>query len=305
MNGKSFSCFLKTVVLVKKTRKELLSSLQLSFEVFGHLDAITLSRWANGATIPSLYKQILVAVCSDCLEQYINECEDTKITVSSKKNFKDLVKRLDSTYFQWFTPLYQKKNIYLQESNGGRGHKCLEPYIHKSDFLSRMFENSTSSNKPISTKALYISGEPESNASSAILFTHDVNRVLERIGVEFEEKLGGNALLVMLNLFDSSKSYETLYGLLGNYIIQEKKVPEFLFATALGKEGVFWMDTIGAKKIYTFENLIAGENFYLYYIEDFYTILAIPEYLQLIRNYKMAFQSRIINPEYITFPLAE
>ncbi len=53
------------------SRSEVIAKLQLfSFNDFCGTDHITLSRWLNGRTTPSLYKQILIAIC---LEQNVGQ----------------------------------------------------------------------------------------------------------------------------------------------------------------------------------------------------------------------------------------
>lgn len=84
--------------------KSIIARLQLFSNVFEKLDSVTLSRWVNNHTVPSLEKQLLVFQCFETkLYPYLQYASLPSISRTSTKVYESVFDSLESSYHSILT----------------------------------------------------------------------------------------------------------------------------------------------------------------------------------------------------------
>ncbi|WP_039988191.1 hypothetical protein [Vibrio owensii] len=282
----NFSWFLKEIVFSKVSRKELLVSLQLSHPEFHGLDAITLSRWANNITKPSLYKQLLLAKSSDSLKEFIEKCEEPKVTHATNRVYGNFIRRLDDPYFKVLLPSNADDKVYYFNGNNFSG----EP-IHKSRSFRLQFDDVLNEtlrkrNKSLNYEIFYTSTNKGKDATSFITFTRDVLKVFSSLSISTVDSPDvdfDKACLITLSFYKSKENYSLLTGLLLNHALEHYRSLETVFLVIRGREGMEWWEHIGAEY---FSTLLISEdigNCYIYKV-DFYKVFGNPLMFKFLKD---------------------
>ncbi|WP_373408796.1 hypothetical protein, partial [Vibrio jasicida] len=100
-----FSRYLKGKLSnLKLSSKSLIAKLQLFSDEFEKLDSVTLSRWLNGRTIPSLERQILVLRCLELkLHPYLECISLPSVPRSFTKVYEEVFDNIASSYHSILT----------------------------------------------------------------------------------------------------------------------------------------------------------------------------------------------------------
>ncbi|NVH48432.1 hypothetical protein [Photobacterium damselae] len=121
----SFKHFISPKIIKSQlSRKDCIAKLNIYHSEFKNLDSVTLSRWLNGRTVPSLYKQILL--CNffeynlmDFIKnkhfQVLNEGKKTsEIYLNEMNNIQSSIANISYVYSRDSIPTYQL-NIYTKD----------------------------------------------------------------------------------------------------------------------------------------------------------------------------------------------
>lgn len=113
MSGSSFGRYLKSKIK-NKSRVHLLNELSNAYADFFQLDSVTLSRWINEKTVPSVHKQLLICnYFGDNIYEFIQKY--LALNVRSSKN----LERIKSNFYKEIEPTYNA-DIYSNILNEKR-----------------------------------------------------------------------------------------------------------------------------------------------------------------------------------------
>ncbi len=105
--------FFKNVVFSKYSRSELIDTLTRKYDNFIGLDPVTLSRWSKGITTPSLQRQILVAYCTDSINEFVHYYSSPKLPSYLMQTYQSYVEQFDDTYFSLAKDISVQDLFYL------------------------------------------------------------------------------------------------------------------------------------------------------------------------------------------------
>ncbi len=215
----SFDSFLKEIVLKKHSRSELLVILHLYSEKFLGLDSITLSRWVNGATKPSSFKQLLIADACHCLNEYLSQCEIPSIPICQEKKYKTFMSLIDGYYH--FLSKNTNESFWIKNMTYAKSKSLYWHYLNKlsEDNAILKFDKRKPS---VKVNIVYSAATECSAASSFIclieqpsLFIEIINKLPLKINIDSSD----GVIFITLSYFKSSVDFECLIGLLSNYVI--------------------------------------------------------------------------------------
>lgn len=279
-----FDNFLQHKILINLSKKELLIKLQLEHEEFRSLDSITLNRWIKGSSKTSLHKQLLIAHSCQCLSEYIDAFEETKISAPDERVLSNFLNRLDSPYHQILAYENQEYLFYHQGKNA-----AVYPYVKrfsdKITALKSIIEQVSDSNDSVNAKLFAIGEKGDVGIESFIWIVHGFNAHLDCIGFA---KNGRNysknsCIALMLSYFRSSEHFFLLCGFLINLIVEHYPNKKKMIIVSRGREGLMLSETLGGQAIYSLPDAKFG-NLYIHEF-DFLQLLANPIILNITKRY--------------------
>ncbi|MGI9948054.1 hypothetical protein [Vibrio hyugaensis] len=261
-----FMSFLNEKILKQMPRSELMIKLQLKYDEFAGLDAITLSRWSNGVTKPSLYRQLLIAHCVGCLDEYFERCDVPKVPKINEVQFRQYTSQFDSSYHQIKTQSIDSKVKYLKSTN--KTTRRLYEYTFNIPSITEVVEHLDKQNITFDVETFYI--ESSEDIESCVYFHEYCEGIIEKFGVE--EKINelnidiDNLLFFGLTYFRSSVHCEVLLGLALNRLIHSYfNIPDTLLV-ARGSTSMRFLEELGANLVHSRQQVKGLGNMYIYHI---------------------------------------
>ncbi|WP_394126327.1 hypothetical protein [Vibrio hepatarius] len=280
-----FSDFLKKVILANTSRRELLTGLQLKYVEFNGLDEITLSRWVNGNTSPSLYRQLLIADFVDEMPFYLDSCMTPMPSGKAIRQFEQYSEQFDSVYHRIRNPNCGDSLYFLREENT----KCryLFSYVFQFSTLKALQEKLDMAGIGIELNVFYIG---QKNCAESCLFFHDsAGEVLSTAGVDFDAR---NSVLFGVSFFKNSDHCEIISSFAFNHLLRNFFDRKKIIFTVRGSAGMQYFEKIGGELIASKKNHELG-NLYLYSFETeklFSNVIVLTLIKQHNRSYKKYFE---------------
>lgn len=262
-----FSDFLNQVIAKKMSRKELLVALHLNHHEFQGIDAITLSRWANNVTKPSLFKQLLVADTAGVLEEYLRLCDIPKMTKAMEEQVRQYTEQFESDYHYIQSPQVEKR-IRFKE---GVSSDCrsLFKYIYRFEIFRGLSKSLDLLGVTNNVKIFYIGDTSESE--SCIFFYEKFDEIFKVLGVG-DDKLPhsistNNSLFFGMAYFKNRQQFEYLFGLTFNYIIKNYFNRNYAYFTVRGIRSMRFFEALGSNLVYSYSEDSKLGNIYIYQID--------------------------------------
>ncbi len=192
----------------KLSRRDFIAKLQMyDYRNFSGLDAITLSRWLNGKTTPSMYKQMIIAKCLDVdIIDFVLNVDSKKLKYSNKISdlVANFVKLLD-----YVNPIlsYHKleinTKIYVENVDFNNHYGELGHFYENVDSLRKFTQDLYSLNNAISYTTLR-------------LLNSDNSLIGHWIGIEPMENLIGLSSFAKLSKKELEEGYLIHIGFFRN-----------------------------------------------------------------------------------------
>jgi hypothetical protein len=289
----SFNHFLDSVLKSKFTRSQLLVKLQLEYTEFSGLDAITLSRWTNGVTQPSLYKQLLIAHAVDCLDTYLSQCRAPAVPKVMENHFAKYTSQFSQPYHLIWSPRDQE--VIRFKSGLAKELREIYQYILKIDILSDLSNHLDSINSGHKVNVFYVGGEH--NAESCIYFHDQVLESFKSINInseKIEQMDVSNVLSFGLAYFKSALHCEILLGLSLNYVIRHHFNRDNVLFTARGRASMDFFESIGAQLYASAPEKNNLGNIYIYHMA-LKKVCGNPKFFNLIKKYQGLYDQVILS----------
>ncbi|HIF9317014.1 hypothetical protein [Photobacterium damselae] len=250
----SFEAYLQDKLFnVGFVRNKLIDDLSFLYKEFQSLDHITLSRWVNGNTEPSILKQLLV--CNyfndsilDYYSNHFNKLTTSKILNAKKRKF------FIETGSRYSNDIYQidnKFHCFLEKSNLER-NKALFSGVYKRFAISKKCTEVIDKYKHINNGSVIIyESDNMGNISSHMIISH--NKPIEMIR-EARRFLGFydiaiNSAFSDVSHFRNEAVFDFFVGVLAIYFIKNNLVLSDFFFFTRHKDLVFIDELLGAKQI--------------------------------------------------------
>ncbi|ELA9298417.1 hypothetical protein ACNPJX_000045 [Vibrio parahaemolyticus] len=281
-----FDFFLKDIVLKKIKSSDLILRLNLNYTEFHNLDQVTFSRWKNGVTTPSLMKQTLIALDTNCLLEFFQCCDVPKVPNNLELKYEQYLKQFDNYYHRLQTDILNT-DCYFFKGNIDKSARIHKGY-HDRLSTGREFNSLRKKYPSFDVELFYRSQEALGESSSFILYSLKPNVILRVLDLilfreSFDDVEYDNSVFVSLSYFCCKNDFEVMSGLFLNRVLLSKKQPDKLIFSVRGSECMCFFESLGAKKLCLVESSKYIGNIYLYSIE--WTVLIGSSIVQkLIRN---------------------
>lgn len=258
-----FDLFLNNVVLVRYSRNELINKLTTKYDDFKGLDPVTMSRWVNGITTPSIQRQILVAHCADSMNEYVQYPSCHELSSYVRGNFQLYTEQFDSVYYSLAKEVTEQEMFFFSGSQN-QAEAINGFYLDKMSF-HKNFKGSSD----IEVEMFYFSDQNGSRATSFLSMSLDTRLYLKTLNLSLENlKIPiDDSIIVTLSFFSKKQDFKELAGCLLNHILFNYFDKEGLLLMVRGYRSMTWFDAIGAKKVCLVERSDLYGNVYLYYIK--------------------------------------
>lgn len=291
-----FANFLSEQIFEKVSRNELMTKLQLKYEIFRNLDAITLSRWSNGVTSPSLEKQLIIAKEQNLTDEFLTMYSKHKASAKLNKLVESFWYNMDSS-FHSIMHHDDHKRIEFKQSYYS---ECSNKYPLY-DKLKKAFNINTveQANDFFMQRFNFVSSqEPEKILSHTSLYTDLISAVRNlcvnsSVDRAIEEVSKSNDHVVMgLSMYASSEDHKILLGLVGNHLLENYFEKKNLLIITRGTTSSNIFEMANSTQVCCLKHSNQFDNLYLYK-HSLTEFIGNPLVFKLISEQRTAYKSLI------------
>lgn len=281
----SFTHYLKKRKANEKvSAKSLIIKLQLFHPAFEKLDPVTLSRWINGRTTPSLEKQLLlVSYFGSDLLSYINSINQPEVSGSTSQIYDNIFEDIESSYH----------SIMLSNELSST---TLTPEIEKvtwselTELVPNFYESTTCYQRVLSNKSItekedivLCSIKSENKVVSHLSISTNLKYLSNLFGSDINFDIKENGVAFNIGYLHTRIQYELLLGILFNYVCDNFKHLKEIYVIVRGTKFLNFVEHFGGVVISSSkENRNIGNIFLLKL--DFMKTISNAFYLSLIKN---------------------
>lgn len=268
-----FSKYFKDSMLKGHSRADIVLELKNYHNDLSKLDNITLSRWLNNKTTPSLDKQVLIALATNTQDELLHNYKSHKFTATRafNKSYNNYASRMDVPHHQL---LYQNSlerihweiftwEDYLSLSNRIRNK------ISTLRKLNSLMEIDPL--KPCELNVFYVEGSSGDVVSFAGL-GDELPMFSSEIGVPNE--IRDDCSYSVFSFFASSKLHFIIAGLKLNFLFDHHQ-KTYHCIPARGHEAALLLDSMGFRLIAEYEEHQKVGN-YSFYLAEVHKLLGHP-----------------------------
>ena len=293
----NFSEYLQFMLHKNELRQiELLNKLQSLDAPFHSLDSITLSRWCNNKTRPSLKKQLLVAsVFEKKISYFIQHIGEANIPSAFLKAYNSHFNKIENPYVRLGYKLLDKNPPTLSMLDIGTiEHRQLFCNFYTNmETYNRIYKRVNESNKNITTTVFVIKhGE---QIVSHLGFNCDVTQLQQFFKQQLPSAPKKKSIIINVGYYDNRNYYELLVGHLGNHVIDNYLDFDELYLVARGSDALFLLEQFGGKLVLTAPESKFIGNIYLLKIE-IKELLAHPFIFKQVQKYYFSYMKLKENP---------
>jgi transcriptional regulator with XRE-family HTH domain len=284
----TFQQYLQYMIKKHKMRQtDLLSKLQLSHVMFEGLDCITLSRWCNNKTQPSLHKQLLIAYCLEKnLSFFIQHIETPILKSAFLKKFDTLFNKVESQYHRiGYTANDSTSSSKLSMKNVStiEHRKLLLEFYSQMETYRYFFGKITEKNHIIRTQLFTITKGKKIIAHMS--FIEDIKQFVPYFRQKLLIQPQKKSILINLGYYTSRKNFQLLIGHMYNHLIQQYSTFHECYISVRGKDFLFFLEQAGGTLILAGQETSDIGNIYLIQF-DLKKLFADPFiFLQVQKNY--------------------
>ncbi|OCH48162.1 hypothetical protein [Aliivibrio fischeri] len=279
----TFKEFLNKIIIKKIKRKDLMVKLQLGHEEFNGVDAITMSRWFNGVTTPSLYRQLLICELTNCKKQYFELIEHPKIPVTLENSMSNFTTQFDSIYHELLRDTKQNE-IYTINTTNINSREITHPFMKHINAKRKLINYMDDHNIKYST-TFFITGQKKDKLVNSYIFTHTrSDLVFKALNIPASSYNPKDSLYFGLGFYRCSSDHEVLFGLVLNHLVHKHLDVQNLFIVCRGLKSMLWLECFGAEQVSIIEASNKMGNIYLYTIST-QKILSNPVIITHIKKY--------------------
>lgn len=232
-------------------RKSLIAQLQLFHLELSNLDEITFSRWVNGATKPSFYKQLIVAsFFTDMFRDFYFSTEAPLISKKNKETFSTAMNNLDNSYHRVsYNPLPKAEiSIFAYELDYKEHNEKLGNFyanMKTYDNLHKDLKNA------IPTPKIYLLTlefhQQIISHTSCIFNMKQLTPYLDG----FDMIPTANSILFNVSYFYCRSYFKLLNGILLNHILNQNVLVEEIYIASRGELFIETLAMFGGDVIWT------------------------------------------------------
>ncbi|PSB84767.1 hypothetical protein [Photobacterium damselae] len=271
----------------KLSRKNIINDLSYYNEEFYCLDAITFSRWINGRTNPSIYKQILICYfLNDSVYMYLKELRSH---ISTPKSFTLRMNKIFEAIEREYSSILYNVN---QDDESSFVLKKLTDKEYDKEF--RTFFSNFTSYKDIYEKHINLKKErtiysiqeikDESITSHVNFFVYDgggIGIVNDLFGLNIVEN-NSKVLIIDISFYRSQESYKRLISIFIKFIFDNNLEECICFSISRGRDFLHLFESIGFDQVGSY---IPDKNCNIYLLKyPFLKLMSHPYYIKLINS---------------------
>lgn len=265
------------------TRKQFIIELQVKFAAFEALDAITLTRWMNGTTNPSLYKQLLIASFFEKdLASFITQITSKKSQLSFNNVYQKLFNNIDKSYHRLsYLPLPQKQLTLSLLKLGKESHReQFGDFYRNMDKYRCVMQDMDKRGHEVTHTVFKL--EYNKKIISHISFVVDITQFQPYLKT-FVRAPSKKSILVNVTFFECRDYYELLLGLLCNHIIKHHPDVDELYIAVRGRDLLDLLEMMGGHLISSSSETPTIGNIHLVYFE-FKRLISFPFVFNLVQE---------------------
>ncbi len=245
-----FSRYLKGKLSnLKLSSKSLIAKLQLFSDEFEKLDSVTLSRWLNGRTIPSLERQILVLRCLELKIHPHLECISLpSVPRSFAKVYEEVFDNIESSYHSIIT--YKDLDLSISPSIEVMTWFQLQKAVPNFYESISSYEDLLSQNDKYKSRNItFCSIRSESKVISHFSVSSDIDILPTIFSGELDIDFKRKSVFINTGYCACRKHYDMLVGVLLNYIYDQHASIDDFYVIARRPDFLNLIESFGGKLI--------------------------------------------------------
>ncbi|CAH1606258.1 conserved hypothetical protein [Vibrio jasicida] len=245
-----FSKYLRSKLDAKEINsKSLVAKLQLFSPVFEQLNSVTLSRWLNGRTIPSLEKQLLIFQCFESkLYPSLEYLNPPPVSRLSNKAYENVFNNIEFSYHSIL--MYKDCNlifpISIEEINWSQLNSSVPNFYESLSSYKLFFSEVDKYNQKSIT---FCSIRNESKVVSHLSLSTDIEILPSIFDRELDIDFKRNSVFFNIGHYVCRKHYNILVGVLLNHIFDKHESIEDFYVISRGKDFLTLIESFGGKLI--------------------------------------------------------
>ena len=271
------------------TSKSIIAKLQLSSNLFGKLDSVTLSRWVNGHTIPTLEKQLMLIKCLESdLYPHLANVEATSVPRRIIKRFDEMFNGIETSYHSIlnFQESVESNNELSLENVCWSKLTSLVPYFFESiaSYHLLLSDVKIDNTRVDDSSVSFCSIRSSSGISSHLSFSRDIDYLTAIFGSGLNIDLSKKSLFFNVGYFSSRETYRKLVGTLLNEMCKCHDDVELVYVIARGADFLSFMEDLGGELIGAKrENRMVGNVYLLKF--NYLDMISNPFLFSLIKEF--------------------
>lgn len=271
---------------VNKTKVEIIAELRVYHKSFERLDKITYSRWFNGVTTPSLYKQILILKCfNKSIFDIIDVFDDIPVLKYQQEIYNGIFDSIENGYYR----VRYKNNLCQDDFSKLNISMKVLASLDEDDMLERFYEQMEFYEKikslPIDTHVVYLKESNELRSHTA--FFYNVNKVKNFLHIK--SKLNSKSIFIHVGYYDSRKYHELIISLMFNCILDNYPDTETVYAAFRTSNFHSYIYVLGGEIIKVYNEEYHDDRVYLARF-DWYKLVSNSLIFNFIRKNKIYYK---------------
>ena len=271
----SFSTYLRGKLgELEINSRSLIAKLQLFSSAFEKLDPVTLSRWLNDRTTPSLEKQLLVLSCFESeFYPYLEYVSAPAVSRSITKVFEQVFDSIESSYHSILTykEVLDSDACPSIEKVSWFELKSLVPNFYESTMSYERFFSEIDTDEQSNINFCAI--RSGSKVMSHVSFSTDVHYLTSIFGNNIDINFNKKTLFINLGHYASRKHYEALVGIVLNHICNSFGDIDDFYVVSRGTDFLNLIEVFGGKVISANREESAVGNIYLIKVNLFESLV--------------------------------
>lgn len=286
----SFSKYLRSKLSDGRSNsKSLVAKLQLFSPVFEKLDPVTLSRWLNDHTLPSLEKQLLAFQCFESkFYPYLEYVSSPSVSRSLTKVYESVFDKLETSYHSILT--YKDFDLSIsptiEQTNWPQIQNSVPNFYESMFSYKRLFSEMGKYN---GSNMIFCSIRSESQVVSHLSLSTDIEVLSTIFSGVVDINFKRNSVFFNIGYYACRKHYNILVGVLLNYMCDKHESIDEFYVIARGADFLCLVESFGGKLISANrENGMIG-NVYLLRL-NLMEVVTNPFIFSLLKEYYEVYQ---------------